>query len=119
MIDEKKLINFIDAGKFRNPDELCFSENDVVRLIKNFTELSNELGLNEQPKTDWIPCEERLPSEAGFYLVTVKREGKLEVFCLYYKKEYWLCDQVEIGKIIAWTDLPQPYKKEGGTDAEP
>jgi hypothetical protein len=67
----------------------------------------------QQPKTDWIPCEERLPSEKGFYLVTVKRGCNLEVLCIWYQKECWLCDQEEIGKIIAWSFLPQPYKKEG------
>lgn len=61
----------------------------------------------------WIPCEERLPSEKGFYLVTVKRGCNLEVLCIWNQKECWLCDQEEIGKIIAWTFLPQPYKKEG------
>jgi hypothetical protein len=76
-------------------------------------EVAKRLEELSQPKADWIPCEERLPSEKGFYLVTVKRGCNLEVLCIWYQKECWLCDQEEIGKIIAWTFLPQPYKKEG------
>ena len=120
MIDEKKLINFIDAGKFRNPDELYFSENDVVRLIKNFAELSNELGLNEQPKTDWIPCEERLPSEENEEYLVYKKNGCLmllnwtkkgwNTYKDYYGKYHTGC---EINDVIAWMTKPQPYKKEG------
>ena len=105
MIDEKKLIEELQG--FAN-------SNEMIEYITAYDVVQDCIGIVEkQPKTDWIPCEERLPSEKGFYLATVKRESKLEVFCLFYQKEYWLCDQEEIGKIIAWTNLPQPYKKEG------
>ena len=83
---------------------------EAKKLLEKLEELKFE---NEQPKTDWIPCEERLPSEKGFYLVTVKRGCNLEVLCIWYQKEYWLYYQEETGKIIAWQPLPQPYKKEG------
>lgn len=34
-IDADKLIDFIDAGHLRNPNELCFSETDVVNMLNN------------------------------------------------------------------------------------
>ena len=34
-ISRKWVISFIDAGHLRNPNEKCFSENDVVELVKN------------------------------------------------------------------------------------
>ena len=34
-ISKSALISFIDAGHLRNPNEKCYSENDVVELIKN------------------------------------------------------------------------------------
>ena len=33
LIDADKLIDYIDAGHFRNPNELCFSEMDVVNML--------------------------------------------------------------------------------------
>ena len=34
-ISREWFISFIDAGHLRNPNEKCYSENDVVELIKN------------------------------------------------------------------------------------
>lgn len=33
LIDADKLIEYIDAGHLRNPNELCFSEIDVVNML--------------------------------------------------------------------------------------
>ena len=63
----------------------------------------------------WIPCADRLPEKYGVYLVT-NEEGS--VF------EYDYSDfTVHDGKwsfagrnVIAWTPLPEPYKKEGDMD---
>lgn len=79
----------------------------------------------EQPKTDWIPCEERLPSESGTYLVTDKvfngENIRYETDTAYFNGETWHSDfegiyngRTDIGRrVIAWSNLPQPYKKEG------
>ena len=64
---------------------------------------------NEQPKTDWIPCSERLPSEAGHYLVTTIGFFQNVVNTVYFDSEMWH----SISTVLAWTNLPQPYKKEG------
>ena len=91
--------------------------------------------LSGQPQADkWIPCEERLPSDRDWYLAVFQEadtgfqlvpmiaeyigsitkgtteEGWSIAHCTdedyapeYYKKL----------KCVAWTKLPQPYKKEG------
>ena len=43
LIDVYDLIDFLDIGHFRNPSELCFSENDVQNLLLN------------APKVDAVP----------------------------------------------------------------
>lgn len=59
----------------------------------------------------WISCEERLPDEAGCYLVTTDGRYNDIVDIAFYNAE----DEVwyKASKILAWQPLPQPYKKEG------
>ena len=86
--------------------------------------------IEEEPTIDavsveWIPCEERLPSERGEYLVTVTFEGDTYVECLHYGKptmanrevkgecfydsdDEW-GDVVYDTEVIAWMPLPKPY----------
>ena len=73
MIDEERLIAFIDAGKFRNADELCFSENDVVSLIRNFTAIYEMVEPKESEKTpEWIPLSKEKPDEGQNVHISVK-----------------------------------------------
>ena len=62
----------------------------------------------EKPKTDWIPCEERLPSEEGCYLIcddkgNVYESTRRSTSC----GLCWLVKPVT-DKVIAWQPLPQP-----------
>ena len=120
-INEKKLIEFIDPGHLRKPNEKCFSENDIVEMI------------NKQPKVgEWIPCSERLPEEDGRYvcqtldgdydyieiLSFAKNLSKICKYDFYGKKyagfyEYdseW--GYFEVDNVIAWQPLPEAYKGE-------
>lgn len=61
---------------------------------------------------DWIPVEERLPEEAGYYLVQLSRKLPNEdysdrVVVLYsrYDKEFMTYNSL----IIAWRPLPEVY----------
>ena len=79
----------------------------------------------KQPQADLIPCEERLPSESGTYLVTDKvfngENIRYKTDTAYFNGETWHSDfegtcngRTDIGRrVIAWQPLPQPYKKEG------
>ena len=63
----------------------------------------------------WIPCEERLPEEAGTYIINAltgernivtfaKWQNRYKRFDMTGARTYW--------KIIAWRPLPDPYRPE-------
>ena len=63
----------------------------------------------------WIPVEERLPEEAGTYIINAltgernivtfaKWQNRYKRFDMTGARTYW--------KIIAWCPLPEPYKPE-------
>lgn len=64
-------------------------------------------------ETRWIPCNERLPEEAGVYLVSMNRLG-------YPQREVdgFVCGRWERfgNDVIAWCEIPQPYKAEGSDE---
>ena len=79
--------------------------------------------LLEQPKTDWIPCKERLPEldegiesfkQSKCCLVAIEWwDGEItEEVGWYNQSGVWNQDSSNC-KVIAWMPLPQPYKKEG------
>ena len=92
-----------------------FATCGLVQDYRNCARIIEKL--SEQPQADkWITCEERLPSEKGFYQVTCEWAGQLEVYDLWYGDNEWMLDEDEgevLQKVIAWMPLPQPYKKEG------
>ena len=71
----------------------------------------------EQPhcgdlNSEWIPCSERLPSERGWYLITVQGMTRFADMDYYYKNSEW--DNVSRKqKVIAWMPLPKPYREDG------
>ena len=67
----------------------------------------------------WIPVEERLPEEAGTYIINAltgernivtfaKWQNRYKRFDMTGARTYW--------KIIAWCPLPEPYKPERSND---
>ena len=133
MIDEKQLIE-----DFKN----TFSDSVLNQTFGfgkyTFLEAIEEM-INRQPQivTDtnvgskWIPCEERLPDKTMLCLCTVERgvtpyhglnpiidwwivKENEQVSLFEAKKGHW---KNQCNKVIAWQPLPQPYKKEGDSDA--
>lgn len=117
MINEKKLIE--DLKEKIAPER--FGERcNAMDVINGVLQV-----IDEQPKTDWIPCEERLPSDGEQVLVWFEyfRYGDYNRLFQTTGISYtW--DGKWTGfvngssgwsqlKIIAWQPLPQPYKKEG------
>ena len=122
MIDEKKLIEdlkkhfdalYKEDGTLLQSDHICISE-DVEDIIKF---------INEQPKTDWIPCEVELPKTNGVYQVIREiKEGEvtyhIPTASYFDGQNTWHNDIcVNFGRqneqnVIAWQPI-QPYKKEG------
>lgn len=65
----------------------------------------------------WIPCSERLPSESGWYLITVQGCEKVADMGWYYgERDVWEGVSSE-QQVIAWMPLPTPYTK-GDNDEE-
>lgn len=65
-------------------------------------------------EAEWIPCSERLPSESGWYLITVQGCEKVADMEWYYSEwDAWNGVSSE-QQVIAWMPLPKPYK--GGDD---
>ena len=101
----------------------CMNELEQYRALGTVEELKE--AREKQPKTDWIPCEERLPEldegmecfkQSKEYLVTVQwwdEETNVDIGW-YNQNGMWSNDSKNC-KVIAWQPrpLPQPYKKEG------
>ncbi len=75
----------------------------LKRITKQFDDLPS---VNpKEPKTGWIPVNERLPEKDGYY-ITSTFYG--EVYC-----DYWNENRFERTEtVIAWLPLPKPYKAE-------
>lgn len=97
--------------------------NDIKSQLKSFIADSNNIDYNralveaievidkkaEEHNGGWIPCENELPKETGYYLVTYKKNGNLLV-------GYWLFNgidfnQTEEAEVLYWQPLPEPYKE--------
>ena len=106
MIDEKKLIE--DIKEKVSPERFGESCNalDVIYAVLQV--------IDEQPKTDWIPCEERLPSDTAIHEVTAKfSNGTFYTEFAYYdesREEWWKFDDDGTVNVIAWKEHSEPYK---------
>lgn len=109
MIDEKKLISYIDAGHLRSADEICLSERMVVSMV----EAQHKVG-------EWIPCGARLPDDRRCVLVTAYWHETYQVMmaCYFGDGLWWCVPYNNCGKHmqklnpIAWMPLPEPYKED-------
>lgn len=67
-------------------------------------------------ENDWIPVEERLPEENGFYIATMdgKIVGQEEPFVglAEFEDGKWIDDEDDYKCVIAWRPLPEPYQPE-------
>lgn len=59
-------------------------------------------------RTSWIPCSERLPEEAGLYLVSMHRLGYPQRGIDGFVREKW---ERYGNNVIAWMPLPKPYEE--------
>ena len=96
--------NFLLEALQVKPKTKCVAqiEVDTEEVVKRIKE--------EYDITDsWIPVSERLPSEKGWYLITVQDINRFVDVDYYYGNSEW--DEVlSKQEIIAWMPLPKPYK---------
>lgn len=126
MIDEKKLIEELESlplihGRYDHEN----ANSDFISGIETWYEAVLKK-INEQPKClEWIPCSERLPEEAEkegingiykLYLVILDDATEGIGAYMHYEKA-WLTKKLYGQKhfstdntVIAWMELPEPYK---------
>lgn len=90
----------------------CGAEVDTVSV----NEKDGNLNIEVKRKDTWIPCSERLPNEAGKYIVCGRWHGE--------KPKTWICQFIIFGDIGGfanhaenppisfWMPLPEPPEKE-------
>ena len=118
MINENKLIEEIKK-LFISPTTPDGS-NDFDKNIHAYDEGLNDAltVIENQPKVDeWILIKDRLPEEAGLYLIMVKRsETQSHVSLDFYTGDYdephkyWTAHTDE--EVVAWLSYPKPPKLE-------
>ena len=103
MQELEKILEEIDAkiaGSMGRKREGLLEAEDIIRRHMN---------------DGWIPVEERLPEEAGTYIINAltgernivtfaKWQNRYKRFDMTGARTYW--------KIIAWCPLPDPYRPE-------
>ena len=98
--------NFLLEALQAEPKTKCIAqiEVDTEEVVKRIKE--------EYDITDsWIPVSERLPSERGWYLITVQDVNRFTDVDYYYGNSEW--DEVSSKQeVIAWMPLPKPYREE-------
>ncbi len=95
------------------------TSEDEMQVIDNILFRCWQMGWLEkynQPKTDWIPCEERLPHTEMPVWTTHENGQVIEHY--WYRGEFvnnYPLEPRPYPKVIAWMpkEIPQPYKKEG------
>lgn len=93
----------------------------------NFGYIDGYLKAKEEAQ-EWIPCNERLPEEAGMYLITEQNYGfKFDAVCknVLVHSSYFSVNEKEFqdtvylpncSNITAWMPLPEPYKGDDHAD---
>lgn len=119
MIDEKKLIEEITNlyNEYAN-DQIRFEREETKAIYRFIGALTYRL--ENMPKVnEWIPVEERLPEENGYYIVTAPSciNEEMTTMELYFDDGKWLINEGDEifyyeKSIIAWMPLPKPYEKE-------
>ena len=62
-------------------------------------------------QTRWIPVSEQLPEDDGYYLVTFQRNLLTRTEQYTSISEFREGSWTEFGHIVAWCELPTPYKE--------
>lgn len=109
-LSERQIRQIVDVLEIQPQADKC---SDCSR--RKFYQQGYQDGLN----ADWIPCEERLPSENIEVLVTVEEiDGGKYTKTSWLQEEQWVIKKTPLEpKVIAWQPLPAPYKKEGELNA--
>ena len=89
-------------------NQLAEEHKDDIQTI----DVSELLG--EQGNDGWIPCSERLPNEADYYLVTKEDDIAYSIDIALWDDYHWSNNGFhKADKVIAWQPLPEYYTPKG------
>lgn len=71
--------------------------------------------IKKKTAQEWIPVNERLPEESGYYLITSKCGDVFdtEIRFFFFQHERRTKWKEGFGEVVAWMPLPEPYKGGG------
>ena len=116
ILEEVKAVGNI---QFSSYTDLLIPVKDVEKIIRSHMNSATDTNVD----CKWIPVSERLPEEDQCILVTVNGRYKNVTFdnaiqlACYYEEEGWVIEEWpewENPNVIAWMELPEPYKPVGG-----
>lgn len=93
------------------PSAMC---DDCIWHVCNYNKVDWDTP-SAEAEQGWIPCSERLPSESGWYLITVQGYETVADMDWYYTSWGAWNGVSSEQQVIAWMPLPTPYK---GGDSE-
>jgi hypothetical protein len=100
--------------------KISFSKDDLRKIAEE----QIEAAIKQEPKTEWIPVNEKMPEVTGYYLIQYSRAiCRDEMAVAYYSVEEKESDPNyewefkpccgEYKEVVAWMPLPKPYENEG------
>lgn len=94
----KALENALESEEMSICHEAIFSEEAIKEIV----------GILKEEKGQWVPCDERMPNEDGYYLVTVEFDYGKEIEMGWLLGGEWVNENSHV--TVAWMPLPKPYK---------
>ena len=122
MQELKKILEEIEQRKARAEKLIVKPPHDKLDQVANdtaesFIEAYKECQdiIRKHMNDGWIPVEERLPEEAGTYIVNALNGERSIVTFAKWKNRYKRFDMTgarAYWRVIAWRPLPEPYQAE-------
>ena len=120
MQELEKILEEIEQRKARAEKLIVKPPHDKLDQVANdtaeaFIEAYKECQdiIRKHMNDGWIPVEERLPEEDGFYIATMdgKIVGQEEPFVglAEFENGKWIDDEEDYKCVIAWRPIPEPY----------
>ena len=115
LTDEQSIAHLQSSGWMQRHDKEMY-ESGLKEQLADDSDSYDSLLPTVQPEPKWIPCNERLPSENGKYIVTEKRysaddknhDGKYDVI-VEEVDWYGKWNRAKFFQVTAWMSLPKPF----------
>ena len=108
--DEKQRLR-----KLKN-DTITLFDSEVIAIEEQSYNFCKEIvnQVEAEYNNGWIPCSERLPNEADYYLVTKEDDIAYSIDIALWDDYHWSNNGFhKADKVIAWQPLPEYYTPKG------